>query len=160
LIALRLLGVFDMTRFNGLRLERRRNSELRATVNQLATKLQNVARIDDVFESIHQLAPAVAATAVRARIGAISFEHPHVAFSDRPFEAKFFLGEGSRVVGDVVLMWGDGRERLEEDHALAIEEVCESVARAVLRVSPHASNDSFAAPVVEMAPATRRSEAG
>src|SRR5207248_9798131 len=96
---------------------------------------------------IHRLAPAVAANAVRARIGSVSYEHSPAAFSGRSFEARFSLGEGSREIGDVVLVWGDGREGLDDDYALAIEQICESVAHAVVRVSPDVIEYPAAAPV-------------
>jgi len=71
LISLRLIGVFDV-RFKALRLDRQRNLRLRQTVHHIATKLEKVARIDDVFESIHQFAPAVAASACRGHKSARS----------------------------------------------------------------------------------------
>ena len=155
LVSLRLIGVFDV-RFKALRLDRQRNIALRERVQHIATKLEKVARIDDVFESIHQFAPAVAANACRGHIGSVSFEHPPVVFSGRSFEARFSLEAGTRRVGDVVLIWGDGRQRLEDEQALAIEEICQNAARAVLRVSPQLVEHPFAPAALEMAPARRR----
>src|SRR6266446_5036672 len=53
LASLRLIGVFDV-RFKALRLDRQRNMALRERVQRIAMKLEKVARIDDVFEYIHQ----------------------------------------------------------------------------------------------------------
>jgi len=155
IIALRLLGVFDL-RLERMRAERQRNFKLRAMVSHIRTMLQRVARLDEVFDSIHQLAPALSAIAVRARIGSVSFEHPPVPFSGRPFEVRFSLGDGLWQVGDVVIVWGDGRDGLEEDHALAIEEVCENITLAVRRVSPQAIDRSVS-PALEFVPVRRRS---
>jgi len=155
LVSLRLLGVFDV-RVKALRLDRQRNMQLRQTVHHIATKLEKVARIDDVFESIHQFAPAVAASACRGHIGSVSFEHPPVVFSEPSFEARFSLEAGTRQVGDVVLIWGDGRQRLEDEQALAIEEICQNAARAVLRVSPQLMEHPLAPATLETAPTRRR----
>jgi UDP-GlcNAc:undecaprenyl-phosphate GlcNAc-1-phosphate transferase len=151
----RMLGPFDL-RIDVVRSERRRNAELRASVTKLTTRLERVHRIDEVFDSIHQLAPAVAASAVRARIGSVSYEHSPTAFSGRSFEARFPLTEGPRVVGDIVVVWGDGRQGVDEDQALAIEQICDSAARAILRVSPDVLEHGAANDL----PAVTRSAAG
>ena len=150
-----VLGPFDL-RIDAVRSDRRRNAELRASVIRLTARLQHVDRIDEVFDSIHQLAPAVAASAVRARIGSVSYEAAPTNFSGRSFEAHFPLSEGAHVVGDIVVVWGDGRNGVDDDQALAIEQICDSVARAILRVSP----DVIDKAANDLPPARRHRAAG
>jgi UDP-GlcNAc:undecaprenyl-phosphate/decaprenyl-phosphate GlcNAc-1-phosphate transferase len=134
--ALRLVGVFE-TPLKSLREERRRNLELRATMRGIKHQLQHVPTLEDVIESFHQLAPAVSASVVSARIGGTLSERRYgVGDAANEFKAAFMLAEGHDSLGKVTVIWRDGRRALNVDHALAIEDLCETVARAVKRVSP------------------------
>jgi UDP-GlcNAc:undecaprenyl-phosphate GlcNAc-1-phosphate transferase len=133
--ALRLVGVFEVP-LKTLREERKRNLELRATMRGIKHQLQHVPTLDDVIESFHQLAPAVSASVVSAHIGSTLSERRYGGGGGQEFKAAFSLSEGSRNLGKVTVVWRDGRKMLDMDHALAIEDLCETVARAVKRVSP------------------------
>lgn len=135
--ALRLMGVFEVP-MKTLWEARRRNLELRATMRGIKHQLEHVPTLDEVIESFHQFAPAVSASAVSARIGSKLSERSYQAGEGGEFKAAFSLSEGRRSLGNVTVVWRDGRETLDLDHALAIEELCETVARAVKRVRPDA----------------------
>jgi UDP-GlcNAc:undecaprenyl-phosphate/decaprenyl-phosphate GlcNAc-1-phosphate transferase len=133
--ALRLVGFFESP-LKTLREERRRNLELRATMRGIKHQLELVPTLEDVIESFHQFAPAVSASAVSTHIGSTLSERRYGIDGDGEFKAAFSLSEGRRSLGKVTVVWRDGRKALDLDHALAIEELCETVARAVKRVSP------------------------
>ena len=49
---------------------------------------------------------------------------------------RFLIAAGRHRMGDVEIVWADGRTQVEADHALAIETLCESAAHALRRISP------------------------
>jgi len=55
-------------------------------------------------------------------------------------------------VGDVVLIWGDGRQRLEDEQALAIEEISRTPRALSCGVAPVDGATACAGPMLEMAP--------
>ncbi len=136
--ALRLVGFFEVP-LKALRTERRRNLELRATMRGIKHQLQHVPTLDDVIDSLHQFAPAVSASAISANIGGTLSERRDGMGAGQEFRAAFSLSEGRKNLGRVTVIWRDGRKTLDLDHALAIEDLCETVARAVKRVSPGAA---------------------
>ena len=148
--ALRLLGFFGL-KLDGLRATRHSNQDLRTSVKHIAGRLEQVVHIHEVFESLQPLAGAVSASAIIVRIGTARSEHRREPASERDFQASFSVTQGRRTVGNVVVVWGDGREQLEDDHALAIEEVCENVARTVSRVWPGTVISPLPAPAVRRA---------
>ncbi|HEY5676426.1 MAG TPA: hypothetical protein VIR81_06575, partial [Myxococcales bacterium] len=136
--ALRLLGFFG-TPLETLREERKRNLELRATMRGIKHQLEHVPTLEEVIESFHQFAHAVSASAVSARIGSTLSERRYgIGDAADEFKAAFALAQGRSSVGKVTVIWHDGRKALDVNHALAIEDLCMSVARAVKRVSPDA----------------------
>jgi len=132
---LRLLGFFQLE-LKKLRDERRRNVALRTAMGRIKFQLAHVPTLARVIESIHDLGPAVSASAVTARIGGTRSETRYEEAGATEFKAAFLLSRGKSSLGDVVVAWNDGRQTLDADHALAIEELCDIVARAVRRVSP------------------------
>jgi UDP-GlcNAc:undecaprenyl-phosphate/decaprenyl-phosphate GlcNAc-1-phosphate transferase len=136
--ALRLLGFFAVP-LKALRAERRRNLELRATMRGIKHQLQHVPTLDDLIESLHQFAPAVSASGISANLGGTLSERRYGIVAGQEFRAAFSLSEGRKNLGKVTVVWRDGRKTLDLDHALAIEDLCETVARALKRVSPGAA---------------------
>jgi UDP-GlcNAc:undecaprenyl-phosphate GlcNAc-1-phosphate transferase len=146
------LGAFDM-RLRTLGAIRRRNLELRATVESISHQLRSAADVQEVVESIRELAPAVSADAVHAHIGTVSGEYSALKPSDEALRMRFVLRQGRARVGDVELVWGDGRDRIDPEHALAIEEVCDKVAAAVTRLRPELA--SYRTPHAGLTPLRR-----
>jgi UDP-GlcNAc:undecaprenyl-phosphate GlcNAc-1-phosphate transferase len=125
-------GVFKLS-LEKLLHERRRNLELRAAISEIASRLQEAKELSDVSDSLSVLVPAVSADEV-------AIFHAEAPLQPAPPEdvvhMRFPLGSGRRELGYVQVVWGDGRPNVEPDHALAIEELCDHVSRAVKRLSP------------------------
>jgi len=134
-VALRLLGFFQSP-LKSLRAERRHNRELRAAMRGIKHQLAHVPTLEDVIESFHRFAPAVKASAVSARIAGTTSERRYGIGGENEFRAAFPLSEGRQTFGNVTVIWRDGRKALDIVHALAIEDLCATVARAVRRVKP------------------------
>jgi hypothetical protein len=118
-----------------LRRERRKNLKLRAALNSIVSELKDANQLSDVMDSLGALVPAVSAQTVTARLGSIPAEHHLRILQDEAVQMRFPLRHGEQELGQLHVVWGDAREGVEPDHALAIEELCKHVIRAVRRLS-------------------------
>lgn len=118
-----------------LRRERRKNLKLRAALNSIVSELKDANQLSDVMDSLSALVPAVSAQTVTARLGSIPAEHQLRILQDEAVQMRFPLRHGEQELGQLHVVWGDAREGVEPDHALAIEELCKHVIRAVRRLS-------------------------
>jgi UDP-GlcNAc:undecaprenyl-phosphate GlcNAc-1-phosphate transferase len=143
-LAVHALGIFASGIDTILR-DRKRNLGLRQMLDAIALRLQHAAHLNEVIDSMHLLAPALAASRVRVRVGAVVDDRGRPE-ADELLSMRFLIAEGRRRLGDVEIVWADGRTHVDADHALAIERLCEGAARAVRRVSPEEPSDPGATP--------------
>jgi UDP-GlcNAc:undecaprenyl-phosphate/decaprenyl-phosphate GlcNAc-1-phosphate transferase len=126
---------------DALRRERQRNHQLRTAVADIVGQLESATALDDVIETMQHLPPMVSAAAVRTHIGGIATDYGSTAEGAESLKLRFALLEGRRRFGHLEIAWDDGRAQIEADHALAIEEICENVVRAMRRLRPQIVDD-------------------
>jgi UDP-GlcNAc:undecaprenyl-phosphate GlcNAc-1-phosphate transferase len=136
LIALRAFSVHEKISFKGLSEARRRNRELRAALSTIATRLEDAQHLNEVVESLGGIIPAVSAEALTASFTGHAAEHHVTLPHDSGVHMRVAIEHDRQNLGFVHVVWNDGREAVEPDHALALEELCDHVTRAVRRLSP------------------------
>ncbi|HEX4386148.1 MAG TPA: MraY family glycosyltransferase [Myxococcales bacterium] len=137
-------GLFKLN-MRHLRLDRQQNRELRSAVSSIASQLKEAKALSQVADSLAALQPAVSAHAVTARFNGPAAEHMITLPPGSSVEMSFPLSHGRRKLGVVHVVWADGRPRVEPEHALAIEELCSHVIRAVRRLTPASGEVSMVA---------------
>jgi UDP-GlcNAc:undecaprenyl-phosphate GlcNAc-1-phosphate transferase len=135
LIGLRAFSVHEKISLKGLREARRRNRELRAALSSIASRLEDAKHLNDVVESLGGIVPAVSADALTASFKGHAAEHHVTVRHDSGVHMRLPIEHGREDLGFVHVVWND-REVVEPDHALALEELCDHVTRAVRRLSP------------------------
>ena len=138
-----------------LRKERRQNQELRTAVTDILRRLDRATALDDVIQTMEKVPPIVSAAAVRTHIGEIVPDQKEQNGGEEGLRMRFSLAEGPDRLGHLELAWDDGRAKVEEFHALALEEICEYVARTVRRVSPSVIPFPAPSPAVATPPVRR-----
>jgi len=136
LVGLRVFSTYEKVSLKGLREARRRNRELRAALSSIATRLEDAKHLGDVVESLGGIIPAVSADALTASFKGHAAEHLVSLPHDGGVHMRLPIEHGRQDLGYVHVVWTDGRAAVEPDHALALEELCDHVTRAVRRLSP------------------------
>jgi UDP-GlcNAc:undecaprenyl-phosphate/decaprenyl-phosphate GlcNAc-1-phosphate transferase len=158
LLGLWRLGFFHFEETAEMLGLRRRNLELRSVVRTIATSLREAKSVDDVFESIEGLAPALQASTVKLDLAGTFVIHGggHAANGDSGIaavpdavRARFPVEPG---FGYIEIEWNDGRLGPERDHEIAAEMLCEALGRALERTLPSSDPAMAPAPVPTATP--------
>jgi UDP-GlcNAc:undecaprenyl-phosphate GlcNAc-1-phosphate transferase len=149
--ALRVVGFLDWSRIDKLLDQRRRNLALRFRVARMGERLRGAAAADAVWREVLDIAPAFGAEHVALDI-APAFGAEHVALDVAPpclnrVRYRACLGRGGvglfRARFDILrvqqaavleLGWADGRQALDRDTEIAVEELCEHLSVAIARI--------------------------
>jgi UDP-GlcNAc:undecaprenyl-phosphate GlcNAc-1-phosphate transferase len=142
--------------FGGFRRERQRNQARRIAMAEIIGQLDTATALDHVIETLQHVPPIVSAAAVRTNIGEVAAAYGRPTKEAEGLKMQFSLIEGNRRFGHLEIAWDDGRAHVKADDALAIEEICQSVVRAVRRVSPDLAFDELAMPALAVEPVNRR----
>jgi UDP-GlcNAc:undecaprenyl-phosphate GlcNAc-1-phosphate transferase len=133
--ALRALGYLDLRKVESLLEERRRNALRRAAVRTAASALRDAPSHEAVWAAVRTVAAALGAGAVGLRLS------PGGAWEDGLAEVeagvlrtRFPLRPDGPGADELELAWNGGREHLDRDTEIALEQVCELVAASVDRL--------------------------
>jgi UDP-GlcNAc:undecaprenyl-phosphate GlcNAc-1-phosphate transferase len=118
---------------------RRRNLELRSAVKTISTNLRHAHSVDDIIDSMADLAPALKASTIRLALpGTFVIRGGEEAANGEPaiysvaevVRARFPVEPG---LGHLEIEWTDGRQAPDRDHEIAAENVCRVLSRALER---------------------------
>jgi UDP-GlcNAc:undecaprenyl-phosphate GlcNAc-1-phosphate transferase len=140
--AVQRLGFF---RNAPIAIERRKNREVRTSVNAIAAELQRAAGLAEVWDLVKPFASTVGAAGFSLAVASSRSSGERITTLyqvDCPpsgrarFEAGFGIGDDQ---GRVELVWDDGRAEMDRDHEIALEVLCDHLAAALERLAPAAA---------------------
>jgi len=133
------LGFFRIQETAEILEQRRRNVELRTAVKTISTSLRRATSVDDIVDSMANLAPALNASAIRLDLpGAMVFRDEGQSANtesglhavSNAVRARFAV---EPAFGHVEIEWTDGRREPERDHEIAAEGICRALSQALER---------------------------
>ena len=141
-LLLRYLGYMRFERSREVLAHRRRNLELRRKIDQVGERLEAAGSVGHVWESLREAVPALGAACVGLDLGRVHDRaHRQMVLAQGLEEAdrKFFRTRhsllGERPDGGVIeLGWVDGKNTIDRDTEIAIEQLCGYVRRALGRI--------------------------
>src|SRR5207249_3890319 len=113
--------------------------ELRMVVKSIAANVRDAASVDEVIESVAELAPALAAHTVKLELRGVRGIAPCasdplvVRTMSHAFLARFPI---EPAFGHLEIEWRDGRLKPDRDHEIAAETLCRAVSRALEHTLP------------------------
>jgi UDP-GlcNAc:undecaprenyl-phosphate GlcNAc-1-phosphate transferase len=130
-LALRRLGYF---RTDGSSLAlRHRNGQLRAAVDEIASRLRDAASVAEVLQAAETLGPAVSADEIRLELTGAPQEPSANGHAQDFVHASFELPED---LGRLHLRWRNGHGgEIDRDYQRAAEVVCQKVGHALNRMT-------------------------
>jgi hypothetical protein len=139
-VALRVLGFFDWSRLDELLARRRRNLELRLSIDRFGERLRDAAEPDALWESLVDVAPALGAQQVALEVmpsGAGPVTYRASVGDDGAADllrARFPVVAARPASAVLELAWADGRESIDRDTEIAVELLCGHLAQALDRI--------------------------
>ena len=132
---------------------RRRNLELRSAVKTISTNLRHAESVDDIIDSMADLAPAFKASAIRLALpgtfviqdgGEAANAEPAIHSVAEVVRARFAVEPG---LGHLEIEWTDGRRVPDPDHEIAAENLCRALSQALERTLVEMPSPSTPSPV-------------
>lgn len=151
-VGLRALGYFRRDPESAKRnaLSRERNQELRGVVREIGERLDGADRVEVVWDAVKYIAPAVGAqqmslsvvvredageeqrSVLRWRAEPVSAPAGNTCVARLDLEGR--NADGRPVMGDIEVVWTDGRREVQRDDEIALEMLVEHVESALGRL--------------------------
>ena len=155
------LGFFRLHETAEIREMRRRNRELRSAVKTITTNLRRAISVDDIANSMADLAPALKARSIRLDLpGAFVIQGAGQAANGEPVlhavaevvRARFPVEPG---FGHLEIEWTDGRLEPDRDQEIAVERLCRVLSLALERTLAEIPSTSTAVSPVALTAVVR-----
>jgi UDP-GlcNAc:undecaprenyl-phosphate GlcNAc-1-phosphate transferase len=122
---------------------RQRNLQLRTTLRQSTTRLRAANDLTEMWESLRPLAEAMGTAKFALELSLVThgsregvrFESVREGGTALPLEVFVDVTSADKRFGRIVVSWRDGREQVNRDEEIALEQVAEAVAAAIVRQS-------------------------
>jgi UDP-GlcNAc:undecaprenyl-phosphate GlcNAc-1-phosphate transferase len=137
--ALRLLGFFDWTRLGSLLEQRRRNLELRFSIDRIGERLRDAGEPDALWASLVDVAPVLGAHQVALEVmpddaGPVTYRTSAGELGSDLLRARFHVMAARPRAAVLELAWADGRASIDRDTEIAVELLCDHLAEALERI--------------------------